>query len=330
MQYAGKDGYYQDFSRGRIYYHPYVGAYWVYGEILVKYLKKGGPRGFLGFPTGDERDANSYVHGRYNDFQGGSIYWSPGTGAHTIHGSARTKWLQTGGPAGYLGFPTYDQVRDFVRFEKGVINRLSGDLPIADSRTIRTGMIHTKGGAAVNGFAELTLNSDGTYSYSGKIHDSGAVSYDVIMVITLDLREWGGPVLAFTERGDVEGSLSIGGDENHTWGKFRPHDGDDWKVDERIREHWDKIRHSGWQYAFKVNFGAGDLFGLVAGILVGSPLYAAGKEAVQFIKGFPIAPNQRPCCPYSIPVYEEPFDQWSLQDGCVWMPDGEQCPPGML
>ncbi|MGI8965600.1 MAG: hypothetical protein ACR2H1_05865, partial [Limisphaerales bacterium] len=47
--------------------------------------------------------------GRYNNFQGGAISWSPASGAHETHGAIRTKWLATGAESGCLGYPVSDQ-----------------------------------------------------------------------------------------------------------------------------------------------------------------------------------------------------------------------------
>lgn len=44
--------------------------------------------------------------GRFNHFQGGSIYWSPGTGAWNVQGAIRARWQQLGWEGSYLGYPT--------------------------------------------------------------------------------------------------------------------------------------------------------------------------------------------------------------------------------
>jgi uncharacterized protein with LGFP repeats len=43
-------------------------------------------------------------------FQGGSIYWSAGTGAHVVQFSARTRYLAARGQNSTLGYPTSDTV----------------------------------------------------------------------------------------------------------------------------------------------------------------------------------------------------------------------------
>ncbi|MCF6511873.1 hypothetical protein E9564_08740, partial [Blastococcus sp. MG754427] len=42
-------------------------------------------------------------------FQGGSIYWSPDTGAHEIHGPIYDTWATLGWENSALGFPTSDE-----------------------------------------------------------------------------------------------------------------------------------------------------------------------------------------------------------------------------
>jgi uncharacterized protein with LGFP repeats len=76
----------------------------VHGAILVRYLEMGGPTSALGFPTTDE--ANTLAGGRSNGFQGGGIYWTPGTGAHEVYGEIGRLYRALGGPTSPLGFPT--------------------------------------------------------------------------------------------------------------------------------------------------------------------------------------------------------------------------------
>ena len=45
-------------------------------------------RGFLHYPVTDETGTPDGV-GRFNHFEGGSIYWTPGTGAKEVHGAIR-------------------------------------------------------------------------------------------------------------------------------------------------------------------------------------------------------------------------------------------------
>ncbi|QDG63990.1 LGFP repeat-containing protein [Pseudarthrobacter sp. NIBRBAC000502771] len=76
----------QRYTGGTIYWSPGTGAHEIHGSIGGHYAELGGPAGFLGFPRTDETGTPGAA-GRYNNFAGGSIYWSPATGAHEIHGS---------------------------------------------------------------------------------------------------------------------------------------------------------------------------------------------------------------------------------------------------
>jgi uncharacterized protein with LGFP repeats len=98
----------QDYTGGTIYWSAGTGAHEVHGAIRGRYLAFGGPAGFLGFPLTDET-ATPGDAGRYNDFARGTIYWSPGTGAHEVHGAIRGRYLELGGPSGVLGFPVTDE-----------------------------------------------------------------------------------------------------------------------------------------------------------------------------------------------------------------------------
>jgi hypothetical protein len=98
---------------GRMYTTP-TGRFEVYGAILKKYLALGGPRSFLGLPTTNETGTPDGV-GRFNHFRGGSIYWTPQTGAHEVHGMIRDRWAQLGWEKSYLGYPVSDE----ERFDQG-------------------------------------------------------------------------------------------------------------------------------------------------------------------------------------------------------------------
>jgi L,D-peptidoglycan transpeptidase YkuD (ErfK/YbiS/YcfS/YnhG family) len=68
----------------------------------------GWENGLLGFPTSDELPTPN-LQGRYNTFQGGSIYWSPASGAHSIGGAIRDRWGALGWENSALGFPTSNE-----------------------------------------------------------------------------------------------------------------------------------------------------------------------------------------------------------------------------
>jgi uncharacterized protein with LGFP repeats len=74
--------------------------------IQVKYASLGGPTSILGATVGPEMDV---PNGRAQQYQGGWIYWSPGTGAHEVNGAIGAKYLELGDVTGVLGFPTSDE-----------------------------------------------------------------------------------------------------------------------------------------------------------------------------------------------------------------------------
>jgi uncharacterized protein with LGFP repeats len=126
MDTADRRGRFRDFEHGTIYWSPQTGAFEVHGDIRVKYAQLRGERGFLGFPVTDELGTPE-GRGRFNHFQGGSIYWTPQTKAHEVHGAIRQRWLSMGAERSRLRYPVTDETADgqvgrFSRFEGGTIS----------------------------------------------------------------------------------------------------------------------------------------------------------------------------------------------------------------
>jgi uncharacterized protein with LGFP repeats len=97
-------GSYQHYANGSIYYHPATGAHEVHGAIRGRWSSLGWETSFLGYPTTDESACPDGI-GRYNHFQGGSIYWSPSSGAWEVHGAIRARWSSLGWETSFLGYP---------------------------------------------------------------------------------------------------------------------------------------------------------------------------------------------------------------------------------
>lgn len=103
-------------------------TYRVFGAICEKWISLGGERGF-GAPCTDELAVSG---GRKQEFiDGKSIYWSPATGAHELHGILRITYLLNRTESGPLGFAVSD---DFskdggraVNFQGGSITWKPGD-----------------------------------------------------------------------------------------------------------------------------------------------------------------------------------------------------------
>ncbi len=105
----GGVGRFNRFANGVIYWSPATGAWSLRGAILAHYQALGGPGGVLGFPLTDETGTPDGV-GRFNHFSNdGSIYWTPGTGAWSVHGAIYDHWAALRWEAGPLGYPVTDE-----------------------------------------------------------------------------------------------------------------------------------------------------------------------------------------------------------------------------
>jgi uncharacterized protein with LGFP repeats len=117
-------GQYAHFQGGSIYWTPETGARAVSGPVRSHWAATGWERG-LGYPTSSVA-ATPDGRGRYAHFEGGSIYWTPETGARTVSGPVRSHWAATGWERG-LGYPTTsvsvtpDGVGRYAHFERGSI-----------------------------------------------------------------------------------------------------------------------------------------------------------------------------------------------------------------
>jgi hypothetical protein len=78
------------------------------GGIRNKWEQLGWEAGFIGYPLTDEEPTPDGI-GRFNHFQGATIYWHPAIGAHEVHGAIQGRWGQLGWEQGILGFPTSDE-----------------------------------------------------------------------------------------------------------------------------------------------------------------------------------------------------------------------------
>ena len=102
-------------------------AFEVHGAIRQHYIGLDSEKGFLGFPLTDETTPPDGV-GRFNHFDGGSIYWKPNLGAHEVHGDIRAFWQSHHWETGRYGYPISDEgpiahgkPDRFSDFEDGVI-----------------------------------------------------------------------------------------------------------------------------------------------------------------------------------------------------------------
>lgn len=103
---AGGNGAYSDFSGdASIFWSPATGAHIVRGAIRARWTALGKEWG-LGFPLAKEAYGSGSV---VQSFGGGDIYWSPATGAHSVRGSIRQRWVELGS-VGALGLPQTEEL----------------------------------------------------------------------------------------------------------------------------------------------------------------------------------------------------------------------------
>lgn len=101
-----------------VYYSAATGAHVVYGDIRAKYNALGAANGVLGLPTTDETSTPDGI-GRFNHFQGGSIYWTPSTGPMMVRGAIRDLWAAQGWENSPFGYPIADEHRKVVANPNG-------------------------------------------------------------------------------------------------------------------------------------------------------------------------------------------------------------------
>lgn len=117
-------GRYNEFDHGALYWRPGRGAWEVHGTLFTKWSQLGRERSDLGFPTTDTRTASDGV-GRYNEFDGGLLYWRRGQGAWAVTGPIMTWWDAQGREASPVGYPISDVYRVGAlwqcRFDAGTV-----------------------------------------------------------------------------------------------------------------------------------------------------------------------------------------------------------------
>jgi uncharacterized protein with LGFP repeats len=100
-------GCYQFFQFGSVYYSPATGAHGVLGAIRTKWGALNYEKGFLGYPTNEER-CGLTGGGCFQRFQGASVYWSKAGGAHPVDDPIQPEWAAGDFERGPLGYPTTD------------------------------------------------------------------------------------------------------------------------------------------------------------------------------------------------------------------------------
>ena len=219
-------GRYNHFEHGSIYWTPATGVHEVHGSIREKWSSLGWEKSFLGCPITDETTTPDGI-GRYNHFQQGSIYWTPSTGGHEVHGTIREKWSSLGWEKGFLGYPTTDEISTgslggrYSDFQGGSIywsprtgaHERAGSLP--DHLDFNQDYTFADPIAA-GGSTHITLFSDGQAKFSGHFHNSGAIGYQfsvVCVLVDADLQAY-----TSSHQGTIAGTFTPGS-ADHDWNK---------------------------------------------------------------------------------------------------------------
>ena len=105
---AARGGEAQNFTNGRIYWHPLVAngyANAVWGRIGERYLELGAEAGGLKYPTSNELPCPNRGSCFFNRFETGNIYWSPETNAQAVWGAIFQEYGRQGYENGRFGLP---------------------------------------------------------------------------------------------------------------------------------------------------------------------------------------------------------------------------------
>jgi uncharacterized protein with LGFP repeats len=181
-------GRYNHFQGGSVYWTPATGAHEVHGAIRDKWSSLGWERGFLKYPTTDETTTPDGV-GRYNHFQGGSVYWTPATGAHEVHGAIRDRWASMGWERSFLGYPTSDElvtedgVGRYSEFQHGSIYWSPSTGALACRETVR---VHVKCLTAPTRFSINQMISNMRLVYAGVQIGVKYVSFETLNLPALN------------------------------------------------------------------------------------------------------------------------------------------------
>lgn len=179
------NGVYKSYQHGWVMWREDRGAIAVYGAIGARWMEHGGTAGFLGWPQTDEL-ATPRGPGRFSHFDGGSVYWSPATGARLVYGAIRGLWASQAWEQGALGLPTSDE-EDVPGVAGARRNRFEGGeitwTPWAGARVTR---LVAPPGASGSG---LTIKTNGSGNNPAP---APQVSRHVIVTAVMDITddEW--------------------------------------------------------------------------------------------------------------------------------------------
>ncbi|TKJ28501.1 Ig-like domain-containing protein [Blastococcus sp. CCUG 61487] len=101
-------GCHQNFQGGTIHWSPATGMHAVFTPYGQVWARHGGDAGRLGYPTSNEICTPG--RGCHQNFQGGTIHWSPVGGMHAVFTPYGQVWARHGGDAGRFGYPLTEEI----------------------------------------------------------------------------------------------------------------------------------------------------------------------------------------------------------------------------
>ncbi|UVI34586.1 N-acetylmuramoyl-L-alanine amidase [Brevibacterium spongiae] len=102
---SNPNGAYQRFAKGTVYWSSKTGAHLNKGGIRNGYQRAGYTKGFLGFPSSDEKAFKYRKSAYYQNFANGMITWSSQTKGQPMRGEMLKKWKALGWERSSLGLP---------------------------------------------------------------------------------------------------------------------------------------------------------------------------------------------------------------------------------
>jgi hypothetical protein len=115
-----------------------------------------------------------------------------------------------------LDFNGYADLTVTLGPDAGQLN-VQGSAPLPFQLDFDWNPIVFGGGVPVGGYSHLTIRQDGTYSFSGHFHDSGATEYNMALVWAV--KDSQNNVYTFEHKGHVSGTFESGSRD------------DDWQTD---------------------------------------------------------------------------------------------------
>lgn len=262
-------GFYRSYERGAIYLAPKSQiAFEVHGAIYQKYRSLRAEAGILGYPITDQ-DSTTLGTAQMNHFKGGTIYWTPSTGAWEIHGAIRERYLQLFADRSWLGFPVSDEenwasgagtpIGRLSHFQYGILAMrwdTSEVFEISDALLVGD---HIENDLVKADF-QLGLNSKGDWYFSGHMHNDGLAGCVAVVVSFAKMTDAQGRTFAVSAERSLGGTFD-GEDRNDDWSQSGIED-------EFIRDNWALIRSAGIRTQLKSNTTVGDV--LAAAIPIGT------------------------------------------------------------